>query len=263
MGLLAWYSPVEAIDPWHLLNPKKIAVMIFALTFIQVFGSFMVQLLGARAGAILTGFFGGLVSSTATTAALARRSKVKEADCTSDLVMFLSATCAMLFEGAVLVLAGTKETHSTTLLIFLGPIIATVIMIYLQSRKLVDRSTYSEDIEFKILPILKLSIFIISILFLSKLLQNIFGQNGLLVLTFLVSLFEIHGSVISNVQLHENGGINVGLLGGLLAISVVASYLSKLFLISTLGSLSLRSQAIKATLILFLSLFVSWIVSII
>ncbi len=92
--------------------------------------------------------------------------------------------------------------------------------------------------------------------------QNIFGQSGLLILTFLVSLFEIHGSVIANVQLHDSGAINVGFLRGLLVISVAASYLSKLFLLYTLGSRPLRAQAAKGTGLLFLSLIASWLVSV-
>ncbi|QQR80613.1 MAG: DUF4010 domain-containing protein [Deltaproteobacteria bacterium] len=53
---------------WKVFNPKKIASIIFALAFIQVLGFSTSQLLGSRVGAVLSGFFGGLVSSTATTA---------------------------------------------------------------------------------------------------------------------------------------------------------------------------------------------------
>ena len=112
------------------------------------------------------------------------------------------------------------------------------------------------------MPFLKLAIFIVFILISSKLLQNIFGQTGLLVLTFLVSLFEIHGSIITNVQLYESGTVTIGVLGHLIAISIVASYLSKIFLISTFGNGRLRSSAIMSTTLLFLALSVSWIISV-
>jgi hypothetical protein len=78
-------------------------------------------------------------------------------------------------------------------------------------------------------------------------------------LTFLVSLFEIHGSVIANIQMRDAGAFSVQFLGGLLAISVVASYLSKLFLIQTIGSTALRNKVLKYTAYLFLSLIVSWV----
>ena len=135
-------------------------------------------------------------------------------------------------------------------------------MISMQYRKLTDRSDSSQSTAFLILPILKLSVFIVAILSLSKVFQHLFGQKGLLVITSLVSLFEIHGSIIANVQLHELGTVGVSLLSSLLAISVVASYISKLFLIWTLGSPFFRAQVIKSTLLLFFSLAISWTISI-
>ncbi len=261
LGLLAWLSPSSSLDPWHLLNPKKIFTMVFALALIQILGSILNKLLGVRAGAVLTGFFGGLISSTATTASLARKSKMRNSSQNyAEIISFLSATGAMLIEGAVLVWMGMSDVHLTTLFVFFGPLLVTGGMVYFYSRKLANKFTEFEDIHFQILPILKLSIFIVSVLLLSKLLQGFFGQSGLMILTFLISLFEIHGSVIANVQLHENGAISAGQLSGLLAISISASYLSKLFLISTLGSKWLRSYAIRTTLILFLSLFFTWLV---
>lgn len=262
LGLLTWLSPVAPLDPWNLLSPQKIVKMVFALALIQALGSILGQLMGRRAGALLTGFFGGLISSTATTASLARRSKVaNKMNSSSEMLTFLSATLAMLFEGLAMVIAGTTEYHWATLVIFFGPIMATVGMIFFQYHRVENRSDPSEVASFQILPLLKLSVFIIGILTFSKVSQNLFGQSGLIALTSLVSLFEIHGSIIANVNLHESGAVNIHFLCSLLAISVAASYLSKLFLISTIGSSFLRSYAIKSTLLLFVSLFISWLLA--
>lgn len=262
LAILTWLLPATPLDPWNLLSPKKIASMILALTVIQVFGAFMVDYLGTRTGAILTGFFGGLVSSTITTASLAKRSKANNnKNPSGEMLTFLAATGAMLFEGLALVITGTTSVHITTVVIFIGPILATIIMIFFQYRKLEDRYDQADTSKFKILPILKLSLFIIAILAVSKISQNFFGKNGLLVLTSLISLFEIHGSIIANVQLHEAGSVSVKFLCSLLAVSVVASYISKLFLIFTLGSPLLKSFATKSTLLLFGSLAVSWLIA--
>ncbi len=250
--------PSSPFDPWNLLNLKKIATMIFALALIQILGSTIAQL-GSKAGAILTGFLGGLISSTATTASVARQSKISSHDMSAfEIITFLSATGAMLAEGTSLLLVGTDEIHPSLFIIFLGPIFVTLVMIFLQSRKLTHRNLDSEQSSFKVLPILKLSAFIVTILVMSKVLQNSFGQSGLSILTFLVSLFEIHGSVIANIQLHDAGVFEVQALGNLLTISIIASYLSKLFLIFTLGSSQLWTRALKCTAILFLSLGMSW-----
>jgi uncharacterized membrane protein (DUF4010 family) len=262
LAVLYWLAPIEPIDPWNLLSPKKISIMILALATIQAFGSALAHYLGTRNGAILTGFFGGIISSTATTASLAKRSKVSGKDHGSgEVLTFLAATGAMLFEGLVLVITGTSQVHVSNLLIFIGPLVATLAMIFVQYKKQTKHKESSESAAFLIMPILKLSVFIVAILSISKVFQNLFGHSGLLVITSLVSLFEVHGSVIANVQLHELKGISVGMLSSLLAISVIASYVSKLFLIWTLGSPALRAQAIKSTAYLFLSLALSWTVS--
>ena len=262
LALLTWQAPVAPIDPWNLFSPKKVATMILALALIQAFGSLMAQYLGTRTGSILTGFFGGLISSTATTASLAKKSKVSTNNGSGEVLTFLSATGAMLFEGLALVATGTTDLHLSTLVIFIGPIVATVGMIVIEYRAHRDRSASSDNSTFQILSILKLSLFILAILSVSKICQNILGQNGLLALTSLVSLFEIHGSVIANVQMHESGAISVNFLCSLLAVSVVASYLSKLFLIATLGSTKLRSHAFKRTLFLFCSIALSWVAAV-
>lgn len=185
--MIAWLLPSGPLDPWDILSLKKAAYMVFALAFIQAFGSAMIQLLGNRKGAILTGFFGGLISSTATTVSLARKSKVAiRENVGKETLTFLKATIAMLIEGIVLLLLGTTEIHLSLLLIFLGPILMTALIIVLLSRKLHHRRLKIERVKLDILPILKLAAYIVAILSLSKLLQNVFGQSGLLILTFLV-----------------------------------------------------------------------------
>ena len=256
-----WLAPEAPIDRWNLFSPKKIATMVFALAVIQALGSVMAQYLGARTGSILTGFFGGLISSTATTASLGKMSKVRTDPSSGDVLLFLSATGAMLFEGLALVIAGTVDAELSILLIFIGPILATMAMIGLEYRAHTKEIHASNDSPFLILPIVKIGLFIIAILSISKLCQNMFGGSGLLVLTFLVSLFEIHGSVIASVQMHESGAISTDLLCSLLAISVVASYTSKLFLISALGTARLRSQTARRTFYLFCSVAISWAVA--
>lgn len=262
MLLLIWLLPVAPLDPWNILSPKKMATMVFALTLIPILGSVLAYFIGAKAGVILTGFFGGLISSTATTAALARKSNLTaEEDHSSDILTFLAATTAMLIEGLFfLLMMGKDEFHFPLTLVFIGPLAASAIMIYIHSRHVPSKILKLEPPHFEALPILKLSAFILAILAFSKTLQVFFGQSGIMLFTFLVSLFEIHGSIMANIQLHEAGGFDVKMLGALLSLSIMASYLSKLFLIYRLGSLQLKTYALKATFFLFLTLALSWLV---
>jgi uncharacterized membrane protein (DUF4010 family) len=109
-----------------------------------------------------------------------------------------------------------------------------------------------------ILPLVYLAGFIILILAASKLGQRLWGDNGLIGLTFLVSLFEIHGSIIANTNLHSNGDLSLHLLGALLPIGIAASYVSKLFLIRTLGAPVLFGVAWRWSLKIVIALVASW-----
>lgn len=69
------FLPDRAVDPWGAVNPRTtglLAVLVSALSFA---GYVAVRLLGAARGLAATGVFGGLVSSTAVTLGLSRRSR--------------------------------------------------------------------------------------------------------------------------------------------------------------------------------------------
>ena len=254
--LIAYLMPAEPIDPWQIFSLKKAAYMVFALAFIEALGAAAIRLLGNRKGAILTGFFGGLVSSTATTVDLARDSVDAPAeDLGKQTLTFLSATLAMLAEGVVLLLIGTTDIHPQLLLILTGPILAVGVMIVVLTMRIPHRKVANREVQLEILPIIKLAAFIVAILAISKLLQR-----GLLGLAFVMSLFEIHGSVIANIQMHDAGAFSVEFLGGLITLSVVASLISKLFLLWTIGTPKLRQAAMRYTIALFAVLIVSWLI---
>jgi uncharacterized membrane protein (DUF4010 family) len=71
--------PERTIDPWGAINPYELWVLVIAISGLSLIGYVVSRWLGEHRGIALTGIFGGLVSSTAVTLALARRSREKEA----------------------------------------------------------------------------------------------------------------------------------------------------------------------------------------
>ncbi|MBW1880089.1 MAG: MgtC/SapB family protein [Deltaproteobacteria bacterium] len=67
--------PNEALDPWGALNPYKLWLLVILISALSLIGYVAVRIMGERRGMALTGFFGGLVSSTAVTLTFAKRSK--------------------------------------------------------------------------------------------------------------------------------------------------------------------------------------------
>lgn len=67
--------PDADFGPFGALNPYRIWLMVVLIAGISLAGYIALRLVGARHGAILLGFFGGLVSSTATTMVYSRHGR--------------------------------------------------------------------------------------------------------------------------------------------------------------------------------------------
>jgi uncharacterized membrane protein (DUF4010 family) len=262
LAALTYFAPAESIDPWDLLYPKKICLLIFTLGCIQFAGGLLIQKLGTRAGAIVVGFLGGLVSSTATIAAIAAKKTHTKTSALSSILTFLAANSAMLLEGVAVVIVGSDHHTAELLILFVIPFMTVILLIVRYSKTIQIHSTSTDQpaqSELKLLSLLKLTFWILVIITVSKLLQKTIGQTGLAVLTFLVSLFEVHGSFIANLQLYSEELLALFGLGGLLALSILASITSKLIIIFTIAKQPFKKQSLIASMVITGSLILSWL----
>lgn len=67
--------PRRAVDPWGALNPHLLWLLVILISGLSLVGYVATRWLGTARGILVTGITGGLVSSTAVTLALARRSR--------------------------------------------------------------------------------------------------------------------------------------------------------------------------------------------
>jgi len=65
--------PDRAIDPFGVLNPRKLWLLVVLVMAINAAGYVALRTLGARRGLLLAGFLGGFVSSTATIGGMGQR----------------------------------------------------------------------------------------------------------------------------------------------------------------------------------------------
>lgn len=241
---------------------KKVVTLIFALGLVQFLGSSLSRLLDQKSSALFTGFLSGLVSSTATTTAIARKSKSSgPEDAPVESITFLAATLAMLLIAVGILAASEIAISPSVFLIVAGPLFVSVLMIYRQTKSHLKKELSLEHRHFEILEIIKLSIFIIAILLFSKILQKFLNETGITVLTFVVSLFEMHASVISNLQLYNSGTFDLHDFRKLLMISIVASYLAKGAIVAVIGGQSLKRLISKQVAILIGTVLLCFFVS--
>lgn len=87
--------PNQAIGPFNVLNPREIWYMVILVVGISLGGYMLYRAVGTRAGLLLGGVIGGLISSTATTVSYARRAAKDCSVASSATVVIMLATCVM------------------------------------------------------------------------------------------------------------------------------------------------------------------------
>lgn len=95
--------PNQAYGPFAVLNPFKIWLMVVLIVGISLGGYVTYKWTGERAGAWATGILGGLISSTATTVSLARRSRASPGSAKRTAFVILIASAVVFLRLAILV----------------------------------------------------------------------------------------------------------------------------------------------------------------
>ena len=107
--------PRTGFGPWQVFNPFEIWLVVVLVTALSFSGFVAMRLLGDRKGLVVTGFIGGVVSSTAMTLSMAERSRGGEAlarPTASAAVLASTVMCAR-----VAVLAGVVNVGILALLL--------------------------------------------------------------------------------------------------------------------------------------------------
>ena len=95
--------PDRPYGPFGVLNPFRTWLMVVLIVGISLGGYVAYKLAGERAGGWATGLLGGLISSTATTVSLARRSKVSACSEKRTSFVILIASAIVFVRLAILV----------------------------------------------------------------------------------------------------------------------------------------------------------------
>lgn len=262
LAVLTVLLPAEPIDPWGLFSARKITLLVLVLITIQTLGGVFSQILGSRAGSFLSGLVGGVFSSTAVTAQIAKDShNLSDDENRVAILSFLGSIIAQMVLAFALATIGSSDHVLEFLFLFGLPVVGTILLTVFRSHKVRIKAVVPihRDPLSDLLGIAKLSLFIVAVIAISKILQDQFGEHGLLPLTFLVSLFEVHGSVIANLQLSETGAIDHPTLRSLISVGLFASLISKLALGLFLGNRFFKKRILLWTGFLSLWVVAGWL----
>ena len=250
--------PDEDLGPYGALNPHRIWLIVVTLTGISWVGYIAVRTLGARRGLLVTGLAGGFVSASATTAAMARRSRLTgERDVTVSATLLASLATFVQLIGIVAVAAPSILADLWPAAVLGAMVIALFALIGARHRR--DR-TPSEDGDdgidtatpdpveeghdtpvvaadrpFALKPALVLAAILTAALLIGRWAAEVLGPDWAIVAAGAAGLADAHAGALGPATLADSEVITVaaGLVG--IATAVAANTVTKLVIALTAG----------------------------
>lgn len=252
--------PDRAIDPWNILNLRKLAVIIALIAGIQ-FGSYLLsRIFGHRLGTPLSGFLAGLVSSTAVFISHPRLAKSSPKNRLSIVTSAIFATSASLIQVLILIAAISLPLFVALLLPIVVMAAFTIgigIIFHLkQNGPYIEHGPHKNPLN--ILSAIKLGSLIASFVIIIDLVDRFLGDVSAQFAAFLGALFDLHSVSIASAHLFENKTVSLITAAQTVLLAILASMLPKIALTAFLSDRQYRSLMLPITVIFLALSLIAW-----
>lgn len=233
--------PDRAYGPYDALNPRSIWWFVVLMSGLSFAGYLAIRALGPRRGFLVTGLFGGLVSSTATTAALARLGR-RNPDMGGTLAAGVAVANAVMAARMLAIIAVIDPHLALAAAWPLGCAAgAAMILAGILWRGHSDSMT-AESLAiqnpFDLGPAIRFALLLAVVLVLAKVLEAQFGQGGIQVLAAIAGLVDVDAITLTVAQGTARGNLVPPAIAALLIAAFANSLLKAGLLIWGGGKLA-------------------------
>lgn len=241
--------------PFDVLNPQRLWWMVVLIAGVDFVGYVLVKALGAEHGLGLAGVLGGLVSSTAATLGLARRSRDVPGLAGELALAVLLAWTVMLVRVWLLVLV-THPALAEALLVPLGAMAAVGVLVcaglWWRARPRQRGTVAAGANPFELTAALRFGAIYALVLIAVRIAEQRFGAGGLYVAGALAGLTDTDAVALSMSSLATATPASLLPAAHTVLIAVLANTAAKTGLCITLGAPALRRAIVPAALGLLL-----------
>ncbi|HEY9131404.1 MAG TPA: DUF4010 domain-containing protein [Dyella sp.] len=220
--------PDRAIDPWQVLNPRKLWLMAVAIMAIASLGYIALRVFGSHFGLGLAGLAGGFVSSTATIASMGERARLSP-----QLAAAAASAGLMSNVSTVAQLAVVLGAISPSLLRYLAlPLVAAgaaaLLAALICSRRLLADHDQVRALAgtrpFEPLAAIRFVALLAGVMLLAAMAREWLGAGSMAGVMAFSGLIDVHAAAASAAQLDAVGRIDrhdalIGILAALVANS--------------------------------------------
>jgi uncharacterized membrane protein (DUF4010 family) len=242
--------PDRTIDPWDALNPQSLWLLVLLIAGLSLIGYVLTRMLGTHRGIPLTGFSGGLVSSTAVTLSFSRQShEAQYAAANSAIASGILLAWTVSFARVVVEVLVVNRALLPSLL----PAMATMTLVCAAFAGWHQRRA-GQDVQGKDVPLrnpfsltsaMKFAALFAAVLLVVKVVQAYAPETGLYYVAALAGTTDVDAITLSMAQYARDGSPDVA--SRAIVIAVLSNTVVKTGMVAALGTPALRGSILVAT----------------
>lgn len=242
--------PDRGYGPGLALNPYKLWWVVVMIAGISFVGYVAIKVAGPRIGSLLTGFFGGLASSTALTLSFARMGRANP-EMQNLLAAGVAVAAGTMFLRILLIVVVLSPPMVSSLAMPMGVMAgggyAGALALWLDRRGAGLNAATPVSNPFELGTAIKFGAFLAIILAASKLLQESYGHQGIYALSAVSGLADVDAISVSMARM-ANDGMALRVASASVVIAAVVNTLVKAGMVVGIcgGAMAWRVSAVFA-----------------
>jgi uncharacterized membrane protein (DUF4010 family) len=229
--------PNRTYGPYSVLNPYQIWLMVTLIVGISLCGYIIYKFFGSRAGVLLGGILGGLISSTATTVSYAKRTvNSPENSRAATIIILISSTVVfarLLLEIATVAPSFLRAAAPPLLILLVLLVILSVSFWFMDHKEKDEMPNQENPSELK--SALLFGLIYVGVLFAVAVAKEKFGSSGLYVVAGISGLTDVDAITLSTSQLVSNGRLDPNSGWRLIVIAIMSNIIFKTGTVAFLG----------------------------
>jgi uncharacterized membrane protein (DUF4010 family) len=243
--------PDQEIDPFGLLNPFRIWLVVVLVSGIGFIGYVLMKVLGPSRGINLMGLLGGLASSTASTISFATASRQNPGMSALYARAAILASSVMIPRVLLWVLVIAPVLLTVVAPVLLAMFISGLVIAYiLQRRSKLDESNLQRSFQvsnpLKLATAIKFGLFFAFIIIIIEFSQTWLGDSGVYLTSLVAGLTDVDAITLSVSRLVGNDQMELTVAGTAVIIAILMNTISKGVIAISSGAPELRRTVLPA-----------------
>jgi len=234
--------PNETYGLYRVLNPREIWLMVVLIVGIGLAGYVAAKLVGEQAGVVLGGILGGLVSSTATTVAYARRVKGAKDDAASIAALVITIASTVAAARVIVLIAvvapGIVAAVAPPLAVLLLLMIVVSVAMMLKGGKPGNKMPEQEN-PAELKSALVFAAIYAAIIFATAAAKEYFGDQALYAIAVVSGFVDVDAITLSTAQLAAVERIDTTTTWRVIMVALLVNLVFKAGATLVLGSTAL------------------------